>query len=111
MTRRANRRHGGHSHLRCQSPFKANEIREQEINYASGQLPVWRGQIRNRWCSRCGSRLITTFAAHPDYYGLPLGGLDDDPGVKPTNHVYVVDKAPWHDITDGLPRHPQGPPT
>jgi len=71
--------------------------------------------VRNCHCSMCrkahGAAFRTTFAAHPDYYGLPLGGLDDDPGVKPTNHVYVVDKAPWHDITDGLPRHPQGPPT
>jgi hypothetical protein len=62
------------------------------------------------FCGRCGSRLITSFAAHPEYYGLPLGGLDDDPGVKPTNHVYVAEKAPWFDITDSLPRYPQGPP-
>ena len=62
------------------------------------------------FCGRCGSRLITSFAAHPEHYGLPLGGLDDDPGVKPTNHVYVADKAPWFDITDSLPRCPQGPP-
>ncbi|PJF11357.1 aldehyde-activating protein, partial [Raoultella ornithinolytica] len=24
--------------------------------------------------------------------------------------VYVAHKAPWHDITDDLPRHPEGRP-
>ncbi len=60
------------------------------------------------FCSRCGSPLLSRFSFAPDVYGLPLGALDDDPGVRPGLHVHVADKAPWFEITDGLPQHPQG---
>ena len=45
----------------------------------------------------------------PSNYGLPLGALDDDPGVKPKFHVFVANKAPWFDITDELPQFPELP--
>lgn len=60
------------------------------------------------FCSRCGSPLLSRFSFAPDVYGLPLGALDDDPDIRPGLHVYVADKAPWYEITDGLPQHPQG---
>ncbi len=41
---------------------------------------------------------------------IPLASLDDDPEVKPVAHIFVNYKAPWHDITDGLPQFPEGPP-
>ena len=61
------------------------------------------------FCSVCGSPLLSRFDHDPDWYGLPLGALDDDPGVKPKRHVFVAHKAPWFDITDGLPQHPELP--
>jgi hypothetical protein len=42
---------------------------------------------------------------------LPAGGLDDDPGVRPGAHGYVVAQAPWHTTTDTLPRFPTAPPS
>ena len=42
---------------------------------------------------------------------VPLGILDDDPGVKAQNHMFVADKAQWHDITDDLPTYPEYPTT
>ncbi len=60
------------------------------------------------FCSRCGSPLLSRFSFAPEVHGLPLGALDDDPGVRPARHVHVVDKAPWYEITDTLPRHPHG---
>lgn len=59
------------------------------------------------FCSECGSSLFTRFDAHPEVLGFPLGTLDTDPGVKPTRHIYVADKAPWFDITDDLPCYDQ----
>lgn len=56
------------------------------------------------FCSNCGSPLLTRFDANPAIYGLPLGGLDDDPGVRPQQHVNVAFKAPWYEIHDSLPR-------
>lgn len=41
---------------------------------------------------------------------IPLGALDDDPGVKPVDHIFVADKADWHAITGDLPTFEQGPP-
>ena len=36
---------------------------------------------------------------------IPAGLLDDDPGVLPKLHVFAGSKAPWWEITDGLPQH------
>ncbi len=41
---------------------------------------------------------------------IPLGSLDDDPEIKPVDHIFVAYKAGWHDITDDLPQFPEGPP-
>lgn len=62
------------------------------------------------FCRVCGTPLLSRFDAHPEVYGLPLGALDDDPGVKPALHVFVADKAPWFEITDRLPQYPGGLP-
>lgn len=56
------------------------------------------------FCRTCGTPLLSRFDVDRTVFGLPLGALDDDPGVKPTMHVFVASKAPWHEITDALPR-------
>lgn len=57
------------------------------------------------FCRVCGSPIHTKFDAHPDVLGLPLGVLNEDPGIKPKFHVFVGSKAAWHDITDNLPQY------
>jgi hypothetical protein len=42
-------------------------------------------------------------------YGVPLGILDDDPGIRPESHIFVRSKAPWFEITDDLPQHDELP--
>jgi hypothetical protein len=61
------------------------------------------GETRT-FCSVCGATLPTFFRDHPGVIGLPLGTLDDDPGVRASAHVFVDSKAPWFDITDNLPQ-------
>ena len=41
---------------------------------------------------------------------VTLGTVDGDPGARPSAHIFVGSKAPWHDITDTLPQHPEWPP-
>jgi len=41
---------------------------------------------------------------------VPMGSLDDDPGVKPIDNIFVTSKADWYDITDDLPAFEEGPP-
>ena len=61
------------------------------------------GEYRT-FCSNCGSNLVTEFKYNSDVLGLPLGILDDDPGIRPECHVFVGSKAPWQEITDDLPQ-------
>jgi rhodanese-related sulfurtransferase len=57
------------------------------------------------FCRVCGSPVVTKFSdAKSEYCGVPLGPLDDDPGVRPELHVHVASKAPWYTITDDLPQ-------
>ncbi|MGH9578450.1 MAG: GFA family protein [Terriglobales bacterium] len=61
------------------------------------------------FCRVCGAKLLSRFDRHPSAYGLPLGALDGDPGVRPALHLYVQYKAPWFEISDGLPQHAELP--
>jgi hypothetical protein len=61
------------------------------------------GETRT-FCRVCGATLPTFFRDHPEQLGLPLGTLDDDPGIRPFAHVFVDSKAPWFEITDSLPQ-------
>ncbi|MGP0090877.1 MAG: GFA family protein [Xanthobacteraceae bacterium] len=61
------------------------------------------------FCRVCGSPMLTKFDTDPTVFGLPLGALDDDPGIRPEMHVYVASKAPWFAITDDLPQFAELP--
>ncbi len=62
------------------------------------------------FCSICGSNLISILLDNPQFIGLPIGGLEQDPGHKPSMNIFVKSKAPWHEITDDLPAYEQWPP-
>ena len=66
-----------------------------------------RGNLRY-FCSRCGSPLFKHFPEPPDLITVRAGTLDSDPGVRPSGHIWVSEKAPWFEITDGLPQHAKG---
>jgi hypothetical protein len=36
---------------------------------------------------------------------VPAGLLDDDPGVRPSIHVFTSSKVPWVDLNDDLQKH------
>lgn len=60
------------------------------------------------FCRNCGSQLV---AMHGGVVGeIVIGTLDDDPGVRPQEHIFVGSKAPWYEILDALPRHSEWPP-
>lgn len=65
--------------------------------------------VQRTFCRRCGSTLQFRSAKRPESIELAAGTLDDDPGVKPAYHIFVGSKAPWFDITDGLPQHAARP--
>jgi hypothetical protein len=66
--------------------------------------------VHRTFCRNCGSPLIAFSDQYPTIFNLPLGTLDDDPGIRPEAHWHVASKAPWFEITDDLPRYPEFPP-
>jgi hypothetical protein len=67
------------------------------------------GTVRT-FCRICGSTLVSLFDNNPETVGLAMGTLDDDPGIRPSFHVFVGSKAPWFEITDQLPQFDGFPP-
>jgi hypothetical protein len=61
------------------------------------------------FCPRCGSPMPRRDAGR-SMSMIPMGSLDDDPGIRPSGHIFVGSKAPWFEITDSLPQHAEYPP-
>ncbi len=56
------------------------------------------------FCATCGS-VVPMAINGQRRVAVPAGCLDDDPGTRPDMHIFAASKAPWHAITDKLPRH------
>ena len=65
--------------------------------------------VTRTFCKKCGSSLQFIVIDRPEIFGLALGTLDDDPGVRPSKHIFVDSKAPWFEISDDLPQHAERP--
>jgi len=55
-------------------------------------------------CARCGSFLFSV-VRDGAWIHVAMGPLDDDPSIRPTHHIFVSQKAPWHEIGDLLPQY------
>jgi len=65
--------------------------------------------IERGFCRGCGSTLFWDATGNPESFGLALGTLDGDPGVRPSLHIFVGSKALWYEIADDLPAHETSP--
>ena len=61
------------------------------------------------FCSICGSSMPRVDEPR-GFVIIPMGSLDEDPGVRPERHIFVGSKAPWDQITDDLPQYEGAPP-
>ena len=61
------------------------------------------------FCKICGSNLISTYDHYSEVIGIPLGGLEQDPGSRPVANIFVSSKAPWYDLNDQLPQYSEWP--
>ncbi|MET0386565.1 MAG: GFA family protein [Polyangiales bacterium] len=65
-------------------------------------------QSVRRFCGRCGSVVPEVVDGEA---WMPAGCLDEDPGARPSAHIFAASKAPWYAIPDdGLPRYDTYPP-
>jgi hypothetical protein len=55
-------------------------------------------------CGLCGS-LLYSLVRDGAFVHVTMGTLVDDPTIRPTAHIFVGSKAPWHTITDDLPQY------
>lgn len=88
-------------------------IRKEQFTWLQGEdkLSTYQSSVHvtKSFCSICGSNLVSSYDNRLDILGLPLGGLEQDPGGRPEGHIFADSKAPWHEITDGLPQHSSWP--
>ena len=105
------------THCHCSQCRKAHgaafgsyaKVKRSEFRLISGEAdiaayPSSPGVLRT-FCRGCGATLQFIREARTDGFSLAVGTLDDDPGVRPAAHIFVDSKAPWFEITDGLPQH------
>lgn len=58
--------------------------------------------------ARCGSLLFSVVQDGARVH-VTLGTITGDPGIRPQAHIFVGSKAPWFEITDGLPQFEEFP--
>ena len=99
-------------------------VRRTDLRWVSGEdLLTWYEATpgyRRGFCRVCGSPVVNRAEPHSplaqaqpqalDEFGIALGTLDDDPGIRPESHIFVRSKAPWFEITDNLPQYEGYPP-
>lgn len=65
--------------------------------------------VARSFCADCGARLTFAFDGMPEALWVAVGTLDDDPGIRPSSHIFAASRAPWHAIADDLPQWPEYP--
>jgi len=82
--------------------FRFIEGRDLVVTYDAPLLEA-PPAYRTAFCRRCGSPVPDPDPAG-DWFEIPAGLLDGDPGVRPDRHILVERKAPWYAIADSLPQ-------
>jgi hypothetical protein len=63
----------------------------------------------NAFCEVCGSAL-PWLTRNGRAYVVPVGGLDEDPGERPTRNIWKGSRAVWHVDAAQLPSFDDDPP-
>jgi hypothetical protein len=98
------RKAGGAAHMSYLTvPSEGLRFTRGEDLVTTYRLPEAR-YFGHSFCSVCGSSMPRRDTERGLCF-VPMGSLDDDPGVRPSYHIYVASAAPWDVIRDGLPQH------
>ena len=85
-------------------PFAGIERDKLEVLTGGDALLVNGDELLNDTrCAKCGS-LLYSVVREGEWVHVALGSLVDEPGMRPTKHIFVGSKAPWFEITDDLPQ-------
>lgn len=82
--------------------FAANLfVPTDQLRFESGEAKVRRFDLPTAkywshcFCDTCGSA-VPWLSRTGRAYIVPAGGLDDDPGVRPTRNIYCGSRPPWY---------------
>ena len=101
------------SHCHCSMCRKAHgapfatfmAARPEHFAYESGADNVVTYEsspgFQRAFCATCGSCAPVELDGDIE---VPAGSLDGDPGIRPSRHIFVASKAPWHVVGGGLPQ-------
>lgn len=64
--------------------------------------------FRRAFCRNCGSP-VPKLSRNGQFWVVPSGLLDSDPGIRPQANIYWAERAPWQVSPDVLTKH-EGPP-
>jgi hypothetical protein len=59
------------------------------------------------FCAHCGSPIHSRRDGLPEWVRVRVGTLDEPMAGRPVAHIHVASKAPWWEICDELPQHPE----
>lgn len=60
--------------------------------------------VRRRFCSQCGSSMVSEAEAYAGLSFLKAGTLDDSSWVKPTVRIWCDTAQPWGEIDADMPQ-------
>ena len=86
-------------------PFAVIERDKLEVTEGGDKLLIFgEADDNDTRCGVCGSFLYSV-VRKGGFVQVAMGTLVDDPTIRPTAHIFVGSKAPWYEITDGLPQY------
>jgi hypothetical protein len=63
-----------------------------------------------RFCSGCGSAIVSDVGATPDLEWLKAGTLDDASWLRPQMHMWSSRAQPWVALEEDIPAYERNPP-
>ena len=85
-----------------------------QFRWSKGESAVGRYEVpeakhhATSFCTTCGSSLPWITKSHQAVV-IPAGTLDDDIAFKPTQNIFVSDRAQWYVNPDSIPSYDQLP--
>lgn len=95
--------HCSHCQRQGGGAFSVNMIAVSNQLTVSGELTTFNEMgekgdqvyVRRRFCSSCGSPIVSELALSEGVIAVKVGTLDVKTGVTPTVEVWCTDKQPW----------------
>jgi hypothetical protein len=95
--------HCSHCQRQSGAAFSVNLIAHESQLTVSGDLTTYNEMgelgdqvyVRRKFCSTCGSPIVSEIALSEGIIAVKAGTLDDKSSVQPTVEAWCVDRQPW----------------